>query len=110
MKKEITFKDYVKVVELRNSIEELAKQLSNKQKDITELFDYFQQTKYYKTNFFIEDTTECDLYNYLDELERTYLDSFAPVFKVIGRLNYYLVKLLSCCKKNKKEFKVNEKK
>lgn len=102
MKKEITFKDYVKVVELRNSIKELAKQLSNKQKDITELFNYFQQTKYYKTNFFIDNTIESDLYNYLDVLERTYLDSFAPVFKVIGRLDYYLVELSSCCKKIKR--------
>lgn len=99
MKKEITFNDYVKVVILRNSINNLTKQLYEKQKDITELFYYFQQTKYHKTNFFIKNTIGNKLLNHLDYLDMNYselcLKALEPIYKIIGGLDYYLVELMA---------------
>ena len=92
--KKMTNEDYEKIIHLYNLHKQTIGFLEAEEKYIKYLFRHFQQPKYYNTNYFKEYTTENNLYDFLDELDMNFYKTFiVPSFRMLGSLDYFILKL-----------------
>ncbi len=108
MKKEINQTDIDKIFTLKRMTEDIVNLLKAEEKYINYLFQYFQNDRYYETNFFTEKTVENNLYNYLDKLDRDFKQNQKPFLRMLGSLDYFLFEF-EYQKKNKGKTKKEQK-
>lgn len=92
-KEEICDEDIKKIEKLFVMHKNLVKTLKEENAYIKELFDYFQQPKYYKTNFFINKTFENSFYSFLDEYDIEFEKKSNPFYVMLGELDYFQMRL-----------------